>query len=261
MKKLYFILLLMLPLTAQAQPARKATMEATIWPELQLGYGIGEDGFLFFRNQYRINTDDRYNNLRENGLLSNFERIEFSLGYEHTLTDHWRGGAIVRYAAENFPKTTFYSLFMRHNGDISKLYFNKQLMYEYATQEKQDAYSRFKLTGELGWRLGIKDHFLTPSLSYEVLLRTEFGEGDDTQKQRTIDRTRLRLGLTYEATERFRITPYIVRQTDYFFVEARYDEDNKEIDPAGKYNRVQPIVGLEVKYSIKRPPSTASITY
>jgi len=263
MRKLYFLLLFILPVSLQAQS--KISASTTIWPELQLSTDLGEDGVLFFRNQYRINTDSRYNDLKDSGILSNFERIEFSLGYEHTLSDHWRGGAIVRYAIEDFPKSSFYSLFLRHNGVLKSLYFNKQLLAEYVKQEEMDAFGRFRLSAELGKRLPLKSKFITPSISYEALIRSEFGKADDNADQRTIDRTQLRAGVTYELTENFRISPYFIRQTEYYYVLVPpvYDEDGTLLKDGftTKRNRITPIIGLELKYTIGRTPETASITY
>jgi len=264
MKKLYLILGLLLPLLAQAQ--RKVTAPTAIWPELQLNYGLGSDGILFLHNQYRINTDDGYNDLKSSGPLSSFERVELTLGYEQTFNGHWRGGLALRYAAENFPKMLFYTLFLRHNGHIGSLYFNKQGMFEYVDQEAEEAFGRFRLMAELGKRLPLGSRFITPALSYEVLLRTDFGQDKSmTQEERIVDRSRLRLRLTYELTEKLRVTPYFMRQTDYYYVQVppNYNEDGQLLEDGytTKRNRISPVVGLELKYTFNQPANTASFTY
>ena len=264
MKKLYFILLLALPFLAQGQS--KISSPTAIWPELQASYGLGEDGLLFFRNQYRINTDGRYNDLKESGAFSGFERVELALGYEHALSEHWRGGAMFRYAAEDYPKTSFYSLFLRHNGNIRSLFFNKQLMAEYMNQQDQEALGRFRMQGEFGKRLPLRSRFMTPSLSFEALVLADFNKAEGTgNEERYIDRTRLRLNLTYEMTEKLRITPYSMRQTDYYYVLVPpvYDAQEQLLEEGytTTRNRISPVVGLEVKYTFNRAPDTASITY
>ena len=263
MKKLHLLLLFLFPVCALAQS--KLHMPAAIWPELQLNYGVGDDGLLFFQNQYRINTDSRYNDLRKTGVLSGFERVELSLGYEHTLSEHWRGGAIVRYAAEDTPKSFFYSLFLRHNGNIGRLYFNEQLLFEYVNQEEMEAFGRSRLLAELGRRFPLRNKFITPSISYEALLRSEFGKEKSDEQTRTIDRTRLRLSLNYELTDKLRINPYFMRQTEYYYVLVQpvYDENEQLIEDGytTKRNRIVPVFGLELKYTINRAAETASITY
>ncbi|MEJ8758011.1 DUF2490 domain-containing protein [Pontibacter sp. H259] len=263
MKKLYFLILLILPVCALAQS--KISAPTTIWPELQLSADLSENGVLFIRNQYRINTDSRYNDLKESGVLSNFERIELSVGYEHTFSEHWRGGAIYRYAIEDFPKASFYSLFVRHNGLLKSLYFNKQLLAEYVDQEEMEAFGRFRLSAELGKRLPLKNKYITPSISYEALLRSEFGKDNDNTEKRAIDRTQLNLSLNYELTPKLRINPYFIRQTEYYYVliAPLYDEDGQLLQDGytTKRNRVTPIFGLELKYTIGNTPETASITY
>lgn len=264
MRKLYFILLVLLPALVQAQS--KVNAPTTIWPELQVSYGVGEEGLLFLRNGYRINTDSRFNDLRESGIGSNFERVELSLGYEQTLSDHWRGGAILRYAAEDYPKTLFYTLFLRHNGQVKGLYFNKQLLFEYVDQEDYDSFGRFRLSAELGKRLPLGSKFITPSINYEAMLRSNLGKTyEGRTEERTIDRTRLRLSLNYEVTEKLRVNPYFMRQTDYYYVLVPpvYNEQGQlqEDGYTTKRNRITPVVGLELKYMINRTPETASITY
>ncbi|GAB3540770.1 hypothetical protein GCM10027443_39070 [Pontibacter brevis] len=265
MKQLYpLLLLVLLPLFTLAQD--KVTAPAAVWPELQVNYGVGEDGLLFFRNQYRINTDGRYNDLRETGPLSTFERVELTLGYEHTFNDHWRGGAVLRYAAEDYPKTVFNALFLRHNGNIKSLYFNKQVMAERAKQEEISASLRFHLAAELGKRFPLKGKFITPSISCEALLLSGIGQDSDIEMQeRGIDRLRLRVNVTYELNDKLRLTPYFMRQTNYYYalVAPVYDEEEKLVKESytTKRNRISPVVGLELNYTFNKIPNTASITY
>lgn len=249
------------PLLAQS----KVRASTAIWPEVQLSYGVGEAGLFFFQNQYRINTDSRFNDFRDRGLLSNFERIQFSLGYEYTFTEHWRGGAMWRYAAEDYPTTNFYSLFLRHSGAIEKLFFNKQLFVDYVHQEEQNATGRYRLMAEIGKRLLVKQLYLTPSFGYEAAVFTKFGKESATTEERFIDRTRLRLNLTVEVTKKLRITPYFMRQTDYYYVEIPpvYD-DNDVLITKGyrtKRNRISPVTGIEFKYNINKEPSPANFSY
>ncbi|MHA6246644.1 autotransporter outer membrane beta-barrel domain-containing protein [Pontibacter sp. CAU 1760] len=264
MKKLCLLLLLVIPCLAQAQS--KITSSTAIWPELQVSYGTGEDGLLFFRNQYRINTDARYNDLQESGILSQFERIELAVGYEHALTDHWRGGALVRYALENYPKMLFVEPFLRHTGSVGQWFFNKQAMATYLSQEDRNAQGRFSLSAEVGQRFPLRHRFITPSISYEGTLFSDFNQGERTAAQeRAIDRTRLRLNLTCELNDKLRITPYFMRQTDYYYVliPPKYDEQEQLLEEGytTKRNRISPIVGLELKYTFNKAMQPASIAY
>lgn len=264
MKKLCLSLILAaLPLLARSQS--KLNASAAIWPELQVSYGVGEDGILFFQNQYRINTDTRFNDLSATGVLQNFERVQLALGYEHTLTAHWRGGLLLRYAMENFPKISFTSAFLRHNGSIGGLYFNKQAMFEYVLQEEQSAFGRARFAAELGKRIAINGKFITPALSYEAFVIANLQRQDDDAKERAVDRTRLKLRLTYEQSGKLRIAPYFMRQTDYYYVliPPKYNENNQLVAHGytSKRNRITPIVGLVLQYHVNTAPNTASIVY
>ncbi len=264
MRNVYILIVLLLPLFAQAQ--KRVTAPAAIWPEVQVSTELGEGSILFFKNGYRINTDDRYNDLKDSGVLSTFERIELSVGFEQTLSDHWRGGAIYRYALEDFPKSHFYTLFLRHNGHLKSLYFNKQFTGEYVRQEGQDPFGRFTGMAELGKRLPLKSKFITPSITFDAMVINDFSKEDKfATQERTIDRTRLRINLNYELTEKLRINPYFMRQTEYYYVliSPVYNEQGKLVQEGytAKRNRVTPIFGFEVKYALDFTPQTASITY
>lgn len=258
MRKLYLVVLLVaLPLLAQAQS--KIKTPTAIWPELQLSYGLGENGLLFLQNQYRINTDERYNG------VGSFERVQFALGYEHAFTEHWLAGAIVRYAKEDMPSSRFASAYLRHAGQVKGLIFNKQLLLDYVNQDRRDAFGRFNLSAELGKRLPLGQRFITPMIAYELQVIKELEQEVNQLQVRTIDRTRLRLEATYELSDKLRITPYFMRQTDYYFAEIgpKYDENDVLLEPGytTKRNRISPVFGLELKYTLNRATSVSSYTY
>ncbi|WP_169336192.1 DUF2490 domain-containing protein [Pontibacter roseus] len=264
MKKLYLLLLLATgSLLAQAQS--KISAPTALWPELQVSYGLGESGQLFLQNQYRINTDRRYNDLKQSGFLSNFERIQLAVGYEHTFTERWRAGGLFRYALEDFPETSFLTGYLRHTGSIKSLFFTKQLMLEYIKQEERDAYGRGRLMAELGKRLSLGSRFITPSLSYELFVNSQLGQAASDAEERTIDRTRLQLNFTYELTEKLRINPYFLRQTDYYYVQVppKYDENEVLVEEGyiTKRNRISPVIGLQIKYTLNTLPVVGSYTY
>jgi len=228
-------------------------------------FGAGEHGIFFFQNQYRINTDSRFNDFREKGLLSNFERIQVALGYEHAFSDHWRSGIVWRHAAEDFPSSNFYGLFLRHSGAIKSLYLNKQLLTEYVTREDQQPTVRTYLLAEVGKQFQIRSHRFTPSLSLDAGIFSRFAKEETTAEERFIDRTRLRLNVTYEATPSFHITPYFMRQTDRYYVEVPpvYDENDVLVTNGyrTKRNRITPVIGIELKYQIKHTLTPASFAY
>jgi hypothetical protein len=258
------LLFLLYPLVSFGQSKTKAPL--AIWPELQINYALSEDGLLFFSNQYRVNTDTRFNDLKENGLFSNFERVELALGYEQKLSEHWRGGGLVRYAAEDYPKQIFYTIFMRHNGNISSLFFNKQLMLEYVDKKEQETNGRVRFSAELGKRLSIKDKFITPSIEVEALFYSGLGKKDQRLSQeRFVDRSRIQFNLTYEVSDKVRVNPYFIRQVDYYYVMVPPVYNDKGVLVENGYttkrNRVSPIIGLELKYTFNHSTQTASITY
>jgi hypothetical protein len=263
--KICFLLLTFLLSHQFVQAQKKVTASLGIWPEIQISYKAGDNGLFFFRNQYRINTDPRFNDFRESGLLSNFEQIQINLGYEHTLTEHWRGGGIFRYAAENYPSTSFYNLFIRHTGAVKSLYFTKQFATEYVMREDQDPSARILFLSEVGKRLTIKQHTFTPAISYEAAVFSQLKKKNTTAEERMIDRTRLRMNVTWEASSKLFISTYFMRQTEFYYVEIPpvYNEDDILVTNGyrTKRNRITPLVGFTVNYNINSQVQPASIAY
>ena len=70
---------------------------------------------------------------------------------------------------------------------------------------------------------------------------------------RKVDRTRLRLAASYQVSKFFWLTPFFIKQTEYYNVLTTYtgefDSNGNQIvkEEGGKRNRIEPIFGLEFR--------------
>ena len=246
-------LLLLLETFAQA---KKISTDQQLWADFQVDYFLENQSFFFFQNQYRHNTDSDISGIREDGALSNLSQIFFLVGYNQRLTEHWRGSFSARYTVNGFNDNQIYQAALQHNGKIGETDFIKRIAYDLMIFELGEGLGRTRpMAGlERNFLIGSHNRILRPHLSYELFLYNNFQEQVNPDAlSRTIDRTRLRLALSYQVNKNFWLTPFFTKQTEYYNALTTYtgerDADGNDIvkEPGGKRNRIEPIFGLELR--------------
>lgn len=248
---LVFFLCIFLLLTAISVSAQiKVRRPAEIWPDLQSDYNMDNNSFFFLRNEYRHTTDQSFNTLSEDSPWNNFSRIQFQLGYEHSFSDYWSGGASGRYAFEN-NDIHFSEFFLRHTGSIlEQIRFMKRGTFEHLINEGRPNEGRFRLLAELDKVFEFpRERVIRPRVSYELFKFTTFGRGGDNPEGRSIDRTRLRIDLNFELNRYLFFSPFFTRQTDYYVLEPQFDGNGNLAKPGGRHNFITPVFGLGIRYS------------
>src|SRR4051794_1707441 len=94
------ILLCLLAFTGSFVKAqtRKIHTDPLIWMDLQLDYYLSGKSLLFFRSQFRHNTDSDFRGLSESGPFSNLYQIYVLAGYDHQFNEHWSASGFARYS-------------------------------------------------------------------------------------------------------------------------------------------------------------------
>ena len=235
--------------------ARKVRSEPLIWTEIEADYILPNKSFFYFRNQYRHNTDPGFPGIKESGALSKFYQAYVLLGYEHRFSDHWVSGLSGRYTFDADNDNKMLQFYLQHTGKIGSVNFLKRLTYDYMKPEFGDSRGRTRLRAGLEKDFTVGKSLLRPHISYELFLYNDFQKDNETLiEERTVDRTRLRLAVSYKVSSFLWLTPYFTKQTDYFNVLATYtgefDADGNPIvkDEGGKLNRIDPIIGLDIRF-------------
>src|SRR5690606_36883712 len=93
-----------------------------------------------------------------------------------------------------------------------------------------------------------------PHLSYELFFYNKFQEKVNAEAMaRTVDRTRLRIAASHQVSKQFWLTPFFIKQTEYYNALTTYtgefDAEGNQIvkEQGGKRNRIEPIFGLEFR--------------
>ena len=236
--------------------AKKISTDPQLWADFQVDYFLENQSFFFFQNQYRHNTDSDISGIREDGALSNLSQIFFLVGYNQRLTEHWRGSFSARYTVNGFNDNQIYQAALQHNGKIGETDFIKRIAYDLMIFELGEGLGRTRPMAALerNFLIGSHNRILRPHLSYELFLYNNFQEQVNPDAlSRTIDRTRLRLAVSYQVNKNFWLTPFFTKQTEYYNALTTYtgerDADGNDIvkEPGGKRNRIEPIFGLELR--------------
>jgi hypothetical protein len=233
------------PVSAQRRVAR----EPALWPELQLDYVFKSTSFLYFRNHYRHVLDNDFNHLRESNGLQYLERIQLRLGYEHVFNPNWSAGLSESYAIERTRNILFNEVYARHTWAIGKFRLTERAIAEHIMRWPKNDNGRFRFRADLDHTFNVGNTTLRPRASYELFFYIDY-QPDPAAENRRVDRTRLRLDCQVILSDHVAITPYFIRQSDYFIVEPAFDQDNNILRTGGRQNHITPIWGLEARFSV-----------
>ena len=195
-------------------------------------------------------SQDEYNALNEN--YSSFLWV----GYEHAFTDHWYAGASGK---ANFVKDgtksngSFFNRFnIAHRGHIGKLFFYKEVAFEYLsydTKTYRQEEGRFSPSIGLGRQLKIKGKPLYIGVNYRLFFNFDLkNDKQSIYDKRKIDRTKLKAEVSYGFLPHWYIGVYYLRDTEYYYALATYDEFNNVKTPDYKMNRITEGVGFTLTY-------------
>ncbi|MBK0401453.1 DUF2490 domain-containing protein [Adhaeribacter sp. BT258] len=245
---------------------KKVHADPFIWTELQADYFLKDQSFFFFRNMYRHNTNSAFPGLKESGVLSHFYLTYFQLGYDQKLTEHWRAAVSARYTFDARNNNQIYLAYLQHNGKIGQTDFIKRLSYDIMNFKEGESRGRLRPRFTLERNVDFGRHRLRPGISYELFFYNNFNPDQTEIATRTVDRTRLRITLSYKVSPHFWITPYFMKQTEFYNVLPTYvneldadgnlvlDPDGNPVliekEPGGKRNRIEPIFGLDLRIII-----------
>jgi len=241
-----------LGVTCLSQPVwaqRKVHRGGAFWPELQAEYVLKSTSYFYLRNHYRHNWDNDFNYLRPEGFLKYLERAQIRAGYEHVFNAHWSGGISESYAFEGTRNLWFNEVFARHIGAIGRFRLTKRAYLEHNVQTNQDDRARFRFRTDLERDFKIRKKAIRPRIGYELFFNHYYDAGiNEARNTRQVDRSRLRLELTYSIDKHLAFTPYLMRQTDFITTLASFDVNGNELQPGGKQNTITPVFGIDIRY-------------
>ena len=238
---------LVLPAAAQT---RRSVYGLQLWPELQAELALTDNDYLLLAVRGQNNTDN--NGSRSPNRFLGFDERRVSAGYEHFWTEHWSGGATLGYVSMNDIYVLVPELLLRHRSQLGPLTFGQRLSFERtfsgpATYVSQNV---ARLRVDLEKVLPVGRLALRPRLSYQAETRIRFLKAETEPNERFIQFTSLRGELGCRLSPSLDFTPWFAYQTSYSLSLAQTDVNGNITIPAGRFNAVSPVVGLDLRFTI-----------
>ena len=248
---------------AGARPAaaqtRRAVYGLQVWPELQAELALknGDYFLLALRGQRDVEQPGYVGDGRRLG----FDERRVTLGYEHFWNEHWSGGGTARLEALGNNRLVLVpEALIRHRSSLGPLRFGQRLGLErtfpnnagYTGGSGPDGqtWARLRVDLEKVLPLGGGKLALRPRLSYEAATRLRLLRADTDEQERTVQFTSLRGELGVRLNDWFDLTPWVAYQTRYAFTIEQTDAMGRVTIPAGRFNQVVPVLGLDARVTL-----------
>ncbi|GAA3922586.1 hypothetical protein GCM10022406_05900 [Hymenobacter algoricola] len=241
---------------AAAQQRETFPGGAALLPEAQLEIALSGNDYLLTSFSL-VGATRRYSTL-------GVEFGQFRVGYEHFWTDHWSGGATVRYVPQGnqgngellgLPGIVTPGVLVRHLGKVGPISLGQRLGLEYALGNNLVGESQFYNRALVRLRLDAEHVFalnkiaLRPRLAYEAAAYLRLQRNEEQLKERVIDFGSLRAEVGGRLSPYFDVTPWVAYQTAYRNSLPFFDAQGNQVS-GGKVNYVTPAVGLDLRLTV-----------
>ncbi|GAB4340375.1 MAG: hypothetical protein OHK0038_19850 [Flammeovirgaceae bacterium] len=242
-KYILYLSFVFLIFQAKAQPTEKGYRHTSHW-------------YSPIYTEYRLDIDKViWGNLElRNGSSASApeENYEFStqLGYRHNFNTYWQGGVSLRNSIRNTTQINNFQVEVAHLGAIKSISFVKRLSLEVIdlSDNQMQNMARYSIYVQLARTFGTSKVKWQPMFSIQAFKKYEFDKDIRTLgEQRFIDLTRLQVSLNVLIDKNLTLSFFGIRQTEYYFAQATYDEEGNEKKPFRKLNLITPTWGMSVK--------------
>jgi len=237
------------------------------WLTLRADYYFKSGSFIYFENNSRFgsagySSDDYRIPIGVHTFPFNkIYRMYFMGGFEYKASENWYlGGSekIVLIPGRN----SFYSrINISHRGKLLKLRFIKEaalehLKYPGSKNPNSPVYNegRVSFSASLVKEFKLADRKLFAIFSYRPYIIFDWtSDGFSAYDKRFIDKTRLRVEAAYFVTDRFLVSLFAIRDTDYGYRLPIFDASQNLISEEARLNRIAPTFGISLNYVLHAP--------
>jgi hypothetical protein len=254
MKRFLTLLLVCGASTVGWAQSHRGVTNLAVQPELQVEYGFHSGDYLVLGLR----------GLRYSGYPDpsprpfSFDEQQVRLGYEHFWNEHWSWGATARLASVSPGHEIVPELLLRHRSVVGPLTFGQRLSVEHTFPDNQgyvggpgpDGKTFARLRLDLEKQLPVGSISLRPRLSYELAAHVRLQKEENERPERPIDFGSLRAEVGFRLSDHVDFTPWFALATDYYKTEIQYDPLTNKPVAGGDFNKVSPILGLDVRFTL-----------
>jgi hypothetical protein len=228
------------------------------WLTLRYDHYLKSGSFFYFENNNRFNQEPV---LGKTFPFNSIYRLYLLGGYEHKASEKWYMGASGKYVVNPFENNFFTRANISHRGDFRKMKFIKEVAFEHISRPKSDNphiiiqnEGRFSFSSSLVKEIKIKERPLFIILAYRAYMLFDFNNDDNSAYDtRLVDKTRLRLEVSYKFTDRMLVSLFAIRDTDYSYRQSSFDQFQNMIVEEARVNRITPVLGLGFNFVMNAP--------
>jgi hypothetical protein len=243
LKKAFYLFLYFAFFQLKAQPTEKGYRSTSHW-------------YSPIYTEYRFNLDKIiWSNVElRNGSSASTpeENYDFStqLGYKYKFNTYWQGGLSFKNSIRNTTQINNFQGDISHLGSIKSISFVKRLSLEIIdlSDIRLQNMARFSIYVHLAKTFGNGNIKWQPMFSIQTYKKYEWDKDIRTLgDQRLIDLTRLQTAINVLIDKNLTLSFFGIRQTEYYFAQATFDEEGNEKKPFRKLNLITPTWGVSVK--------------
>lgn len=245
---LLFLLTSLLAPPAHAQ-TRRAVSGLQLWPEAQAELALPGDDYLLLAVRGQQETDN--NKFDNPNRVLGFDVRRVTVGYEHFWNERWSIGGTLGYISADKIYVLVPEVLLRHRSQLGPLTFGQRLSLEHTFPSPVNAegQTNARLRVDLERIIPVGNFALRPRLSYEAFTHARLLKDETDAKERFIQFTSLRAEVGVRLANQFDLTPWFAYQTNYSFTIDQFDSTGKLTTPAGRFNGVSPVLGVDLRFT------------
>ncbi len=242
----------MCPLFVAAQ-VKNEVEYLQVWAGVEAEYQYTPKSLFYFDHQYRHVARQTEGNIKKSGLLSHFEDIRATVGYERLVLKETYLGLSQRVSFEEEEVKWYSRFWLGHEKDFEKSEIESRILFEHirakdtsAEAEKIEPENRIR--GNTGYNRKLNFFKKEIEIGAELEAMFELNAPEQGQSVRFIDRTRFEVMASYPVSKRWEITLFAISQTKYRYQKPETEPGNR-LQEKIKTNTFTPIVGLELEFT------------
>lgn len=240
---------------------------ASWWLTLRADYYLKSGSFFYFENNNRFGStgfspaDYRVPVGNHTFPFNRIYRMYFMAGFEYRASEHWYLGGSEKIVLTPGRNSFFTRINISHRGKLLGLRFIKEAALEHLKYPGSDnpnnpVYNEGRVSFSAAllkeWKIADRKFFAI--LSYRPYLIFDWvNDGFSAYNKRTIDKTRLKIEAAYFLSDRFLVSVFAMRDTDYTYQLPTYNANFTPISSEARLNKVVPTFGLTLNYVIGAP--------
>lgn len=224
-----------------------------VWSGIEAEYQYSSNSLFYFDHQWRHVTRQTVGNIKHRGVLSHFEDIRATIGYEQLVLKETFLGLSQRVSFEEEEVKWYSRFWLLHEKKFTNSEMESRILFEHirardTSAEAETIVPENRIRGNTGYNRKLKFFKKEIEVGAEMEAMFELTAPEPGQEVSFIDRTRFEVMASYPIAKRWEITLFTISQTKYSY-QTQDTESVNATQQKIKTNTFTPIIGLELEFT------------